>query len=258
MDNYIQDFAEKHYKESIMQFIYTRIHFGIVQRFCSYLVVVVVVIVVVIVVVGVKYLKRFGEDKAIQWHCHTVIHEIMHLHSHKGDGANSWITFSEVCGQFDARQKLDEGFTEIFSRTILHRLCSNPQLRVTLGKELPEIVRQGSADFLLPVYEPLKDIACEIARVVGIPAIAEGYFLGNWENFTSKMLIEDKFTKAELWKLVCQVSHTASLFYHQEEAAKKLTSFGVPVSSPKDLHAALVSNTYVDNNIKAVLDFLPI
>eukprot|EP01125_Pyxidicula_operculata_P017950 TRINITY_DN6346_c0_g1_i2.p1 TRINITY_DN6346_c0_g1~~TRINITY_DN6346_c0_g1_i2.p1 ORF type:complete len:239 (-),score=33.07 TRINITY_DN6346_c0_g1_i2:556-1272(-) len=33
---------------------------------------------------------QFGEEKAIKYHCHTVIHEIMHLHSFNGEGVNTW------------------------------------------------------------------------------------------------------------------------------------------------------------------------
>jgi len=206
---------------------------------------------------GIVVSKAHGLDKSIQFHCHTVIHEAMHLHSYKGDGANSWLNFSEISHEFDPRQKFDEGFTEMFTRAILHRMRSNPQIRNSLGKELPSIVYQGTRDTLLPVYEGLKDIASEIVRSVGIVAVSEGYFLGKWEKFNQKMLSVEKCKSKQFWKLVCQTSHTSSVFMEQKDITENLTKLGIPVSNPMELHNSVINDTYVDKNSNVVLDLLP-
>jgi len=201
--------------------------------------------------------ESFGVEKAIAWHCHTVIHEMMHLHSHNGDGVNSWMSYSQIT-HVDARQKLDEGFTETFSRVIINSIRQDNNISTAFGVEAPQIVCQGSRQVILPVYEALKDVACVFIPGIGLKEAAKGYFLGQWEPFTLKVQENETLKQEAAWKLLNQISHTASHFFEQGELAEKLTSLGFAVTNPKDLHEAVLNNTYVDHTIQKVFTLLPV
>jgi len=193
-----------------------------------------------------KIADILGFDKAIQSHTHTVIHEVMHLHSWQGEGANTFTKFSEITKEFNPLQKLDEGFTEIFSRIIVYRIQANRELLIP-ASEIPIIFLQGKtiAD-VLPVYEGLKDFACNIANYVQLENIVQGYFLGNWQPLLSSLQSSPIFKNPNVWKCLCSMSHSAVTFQNQDDLIRELQKLGLDLVLPSDLKLQVKENQYKD------------
>ncbi len=122
--------------------------------------------------------------------CHTLIHEMVHLHSYKSQGFQNaefkqeWIPKSilatllprlmpkkdrleEVSSRYYS--VIDEGVTELFARIVTHSL--------SLEEIPPEIPRLHN----IPVYEFPLAIACDLARAFGLSTLARAYFDGDLE-----------------------------------------------------------------------------
>jgi len=200
-------------------------------------------------------INTIGKEKAIRSHCHTVIHEIMHLHSHEGEGANTWSTLNQLTQHHNPHQKLDEGFTEIFTRTIIYRMQTSPN-GIPEG-EIPMVFTQGQANSLLPVYEGLKNIACDIAQKVGLDVLARGYFLGQWDNVLEKLKTIHYYSNLSLWKNVIFVSHTANTFINQDDVIIELENLGLnALARPSVLHQQVKNGTYHDFQVRALYPFM--
>jgi hypothetical protein len=122
--------------------------------------------------------------------CHTLIHEMVHMHSYKSQGFQNaefkqgWtpkgILATLLPRSMPKKNRLenvndryytvvDEGVTELFARIVTHSL--------RLEAIPPEIPRLHN----IPVYEFPLSIACDLARAFGLSTLAKAYFDGDLE-----------------------------------------------------------------------------
>lgn len=122
--------------------------------------------------------------------CHTLIHEMVHMHSYKSQGfqnaefkkewSSKGILAAFLPQSMPKKDRLeevsdkyytvvDEGVTELFARIVTHSL--------SLEEIPPEIPRLHN----IPVYEFPLSIACDLARTFGLSALAKAYFDGDLE-----------------------------------------------------------------------------
>eukprot|EP01124_Arcella_intermedia_P029289 TRINITY_DN6148_c0_g1_i1.p1 TRINITY_DN6148_c0_g1~~TRINITY_DN6148_c0_g1_i1.p1 ORF type:complete len:247 (+),score=43.43 TRINITY_DN6148_c0_g1_i1:457-1197(+) len=203
-----------------------------------------------------KMVERMGAVKAMQSQTHTVIHEMMHLNSFKGTGANSWLQLGELAGESHPNQKLDEGFTEIFSRIVLYRIQANP--RDIPSHEIPILNQQPISNSSIPVYEGLKNIAYNIWRWTDLRIMARGYFLGDWGPLQGALKEIEIFRSLRLWKMIEATSHTASWFVKQDELMEQFRSefgfVGIPKATQilDDVQQQIYKDTQIQDIIKTI------
>jgi hypothetical protein len=122
--------------------------------------------------------------------CHTLIHEMVHMHSYKSQGfqnaefkqewSSKGILAAFLPQSMPKKDRLenvkagyytvvDEGVTELFARIVTHSL--------KLEAIPPEIPRLHN----IPVYEFPLSIACDLARAFGLSTLAGAYFDGDLE-----------------------------------------------------------------------------
>ena len=113
--------------------------------------------------------------------CHTLVHEIIHMHSHDTQGFQAHGFIGEwksppLEGGFDTPPHgvsdnfytvLDEGATELFARVIRNHLRQAGNVI-----EVPRL--KG-----IPVYEYPLAIVCDLAHDIGLKTIAKSFFLGD-------------------------------------------------------------------------------
>eukprot|EP01126_Amoeba_proteus_P015817 TRINITY_DN1716_c0_g1_i16.p1 TRINITY_DN1716_c0_g1~~TRINITY_DN1716_c0_g1_i16.p1 ORF type:complete len:196 (-),score=34.45 TRINITY_DN1716_c0_g1_i16:65-652(-) len=178
-------------------------------------------------------------------HSHIVIHEMMHLQAR---GANVWSRFNEVT-DYDPRSKMDEGFTEFFTRVLIYRMKKKKDL-VGLANmplnEIPVLFEQGEPGKHLPVYEGLKEIAMNFVTDIGFFICARAYFEGTWDNFTEILKKTPKYNDKLFWKSYHVISHSAAVYVNQEERVMELIDLGIKVTRPSELVSLFRNGRWVD------------
>jgi hypothetical protein len=122
--------------------------------------------------------------------CHTLVHEMIHLHSHKSQGFQNadfkeeWTKKGILAALLPQSMPkkdrlenvssryytvLDEGVTELFARIVTRSLSQE--------KTAPEVPRLSN----IPVYEFPLAIACDLARSFGLSTLAKAFFQGDLE-----------------------------------------------------------------------------
>lgn len=114
--------------------------------------------------------------------CHILIHEMIHMHSHRNLGFQSfgyflgWGKFDRRVGGAEAAGKvyevLDEGMTEFFARIVSHQLATDDSLPLKQKPTYP-------LDFEIPIYEYPLRVACDLVKKYGLPMMAKAYFEGD-------------------------------------------------------------------------------
>jgi len=119
--------------------------------------------------------------------CHTLIHEVIHMHSWNGSGFQAsgyfrgWTEFEplleaeEGVVEVDERDiyfVLDEGMTEFFARIVRHNLLGDGSIEAAQRPALP--INDG-----IPVYDYPLRVVCSLAETYGLETLAKAYFDGD-------------------------------------------------------------------------------